>query len=90
MIAALFPWLSLMGAGFVAGILLLVWGFRSGQFSEQDRARFIPLRDNFPQGTRRQARTVMPEIYLLLALMIAMAVFIAVTFGLTLFRQEVV
>ncbi len=86
MITALFPWLSLMGAGFVAGILLLLWGFQSGQFSEQDRARYLPLRDSGPETADKQSRTMMPELYVLLTFMIGMAVLLAVTLGLVAFR----
>ncbi len=42
--AYLFPWIALILGSLVAGIGLFVWACRSGQFSEQGRARYLPLR----------------------------------------------
>lgn len=43
-------WILLIVLGVGLGIWAFMWAMRSGQFSEQDRARFLPLRDEF-QGT---------------------------------------
>ncbi len=40
----LFPWIFLIVGSLVAGIGLFVWACRSGQLSEQGRARYLPLR----------------------------------------------
>ncbi len=42
--AYLFPWIFLILGSLVAGIGLFVWACRSGQLSEQGRARYLPLR----------------------------------------------
>ncbi len=42
--AYLFPWIFLILGSLVAGIGLFVWACRSGQFSDQSRARYLPLR----------------------------------------------
>ena len=42
--AYLFPWIFLIFGSLVAGIGLFVWAYHSGQFSDQGRARFLPLR----------------------------------------------
>lgn len=38
-----FSWLLLMLVGLVASVLLFLWALQSGQFSEQARARYLPL-----------------------------------------------
>ncbi len=47
MVSGLLPWFSLMAAGLVASVALLVWGYRSGQFADQERA------GTFRSGTKR-------------------------------------
>ncbi len=36
-------WLLLMMVGLVASVLLFLWALQSGQFSDQARARYLPL-----------------------------------------------
>ncbi len=43
--AYLFPWIALILGSLAAGIGLFVWACRSGQFSDQGRARYLPLRE---------------------------------------------
>ncbi len=40
----LFPWIFLIFGSLLAGIGLFIWAYQSGQFSEQGRARYLPLR----------------------------------------------
>ena len=42
--AYLFPWIFLILGSLVAGIGLFVWAYHSGQFADQGRARYLPLR----------------------------------------------
>ena len=42
--AYLFPWIFLIFGSLLAGIGLFIWAYHSGQFSDQGRARFLPLR----------------------------------------------
>jgi len=42
--AYLLPWIVLILGSLLAGIGLFVWACRSGQFSEQGRARYLPLK----------------------------------------------
>ena len=62
------PWISLMVASLAAGLVLLVWGLRSGQFSEQERARYLPLRDADAPLSATQPRRITKELYVLLGL----------------------
>jgi cbb3-type cytochrome oxidase maturation protein len=36
-------WLFLVVISLIASIAAFIWGLRSGQFSDQDRARYLPL-----------------------------------------------
>lgn len=36
-------WLIFLGSGLVMAVLTVVWAIRSGQFDDQQRARFLPL-----------------------------------------------
>ncbi len=38
-------WILLIVLGVGLGIWAFMWAIRSGQFAEQERARFLPLRD---------------------------------------------
>ncbi len=40
----LFPWIFLIFGSLAAGIGLFIWAFHEGQFSDQGRARYLPLR----------------------------------------------
>lgn len=41
-------WILLIVVGVGLGIWAFIWAMGSGQFAEQDRARFLPLRDESP------------------------------------------
>ncbi len=41
-------WILLILLGVGLGIWAFIWALRSGQFAEQERARFLPLRDECP------------------------------------------
>ena len=36
-------WLIFFGSGLIMAVLIIVWGIGSGQFDDQQRARFLPL-----------------------------------------------
>jgi cbb3-type cytochrome oxidase maturation protein len=42
--------------GFVISMLVFFWALRNGQFKDQDRARFLPLRDEDETGRSRVSR----------------------------------
>ena len=87
MIFGLLPWFCLMAAGLVASVVLLFWGVRSGQFADQERARYLPLRGEelvMPNlGRRRTAR----EVYALAGFVAAAGIALAVCLGIAIFRQ---
>jgi len=47
-----------MMAGFVLSLLVFFWALNSGQFSDQQRARFLPLED----GVIRSASAKLPIV----------------------------
>jgi nitrogen fixation-related uncharacterized protein len=81
------PWFLLMAAGLVASVLLLFWGFKSGQFAEQDRARYLPLRGSDCMKTENGSKRAVPEVYALVALMAASGLIFALTLGFAIFKQ---
>jgi cbb3-type cytochrome oxidase maturation protein len=45
-----FPfWIILVVFSLTASLAAFLWGLKSGQFADQDRARFLPLGDISPQ-----------------------------------------
>ncbi len=60
-------WIVLIIVTLVASIGLFIWAFRSGQFSEQGRARYLPLREGPPD--LKEAHLPAKELYALLAIM---------------------
>ncbi len=86
MMYGLRPWCLLMAAGLVASVLLIFWGVRSGQFADQERARFLPL-----HGTRREANekpsVFFPEAYAVLALVALTGIVLVLTLILAIMRR---
>jgi len=81
------PWFSLMAAALVAAVVLLVWGHKSGQFAEQERARYLPLADREEAPPERQRGGVAPEIYAMVGLMAVAGAALALSLGFALFKQ---
>jgi len=75
-----------MIAGLVASVALLFWGYRSGQFADQERARYLPLRDEELLPRRKTREGIVREMYPLAALMAALGVVFALALGVALFR----
>jgi nitrogen fixation-related uncharacterized protein len=38
-------WIALTATGIIASIVVFIWAIRTGQFSDQGRARYLPLAD---------------------------------------------
>ena len=75
--AYLFPWIFLILGSLVAGIGLFVWAFRSGQFSDQGRARYLPLRGIDPGTANKGQTSLTKKPYELIVLLTgAIAVFL--------------
>jgi nitrogen fixation-related uncharacterized protein len=59
-------WILLIAAGLLASLGVFFWALRTGQFSEQDRARFLPLSDEFPLPAVENPAKLSREVYALL------------------------
>jgi len=63
-----FPyWMILLVVSLWASILAFVWALRTGQFADQGRARYLPLRDLEPLAPDREPSKITLEIYALTA-----------------------
>ncbi len=58
-----------MLASLVASVLLFIWGTHSGQFAEQPRAAYLPLRDMPADPAPGRPGKVVPEVYVLIGIM---------------------
>ncbi len=87
MLCGLIPWFCLMAAGLVAAVALLVWGYRSGQLAEQERARYLPLRDLEQTFKAVGSVKLSPEVYALAGLIAASIIALALTLGFAVFKQ---
>jgi nitrogen fixation-related uncharacterized protein len=48
--ALLLVWIAFSGVALAGILAVLVWAVRSGQFGDQDRARYLPLESEIPDG----------------------------------------
>ena len=58
-------WILLVGISVWVSLLAFVWGLRTGQFSDQGRARYLPLVDTLP-GTGQGHSKRKVELYVVL------------------------
>ena len=70
-----FPYyIAYMAAGFVISLVVFIWALNSGQFKDQQRARFIPLESDLfsrPLKASRFFRIETVVLFTLLCLMLA-------------------
>lgn len=61
-------WLGLTAAALWVSIAAFMWALQAGQFAEQDRARYLPLRneDLTPPGKDARSSGLSPEVYALM------------------------
>lgn len=84
--AYLLLWTFLMVTSVVMSFAAFFWAVRTGQFSDQARARYLPLIDNLSMTTPvKSSKFLLPVFALCIVLVIGMLV-ILVTVFLVLFR----
>jgi cbb3-type cytochrome oxidase maturation protein len=76
--------IAYMAAGFIISLVVFFWALNSGQFKDQQRARFLPLQNDLqplPAKIPRFARIQTIALFVLVCLCLASAVAV-VTFSL--------
>ena len=63
------PWVFLVLASLGVSLAAFFWGLKSGQFSDQTRARYLPLRDECLSPGLRNPSKPSPEVYLLIGIL---------------------
>lgn len=51
-LAFIFIWAGFLVLGCMAAVLFFLWGMRSGQFGDQERAGYLPLDAGIPEGSK--------------------------------------
>ena len=59
-------WIVLIAAALWVSPAVLIWAIQTGQFADQARARFLPLRDELPQPPVKNPSKLSLEVYALL------------------------
>ena len=74
--------IAYMAAGFVISLVVFFWALNSGQFKDQQRARFLPLQNdlqtkptNVPRFARIQTFALLALVCLCLASAVAVVTF---------------
>ena len=62
-------WIVLVVMSLWVSVVGFIWALKSGQFSDQTRARYLPLRDDFPLPRVKNPARVSFEVYFLLAVL---------------------
>jgi cbb3-type cytochrome oxidase maturation protein len=75
-----FPiWMILVVFSLGISILAFLWGLQSGQFSDQERARFLPLYEASTQPIVSDPAKLPVEVYVLLGIGVMVLVGISVS-----------
>jgi cbb3-type cytochrome oxidase maturation protein len=79
-------WIALTASGILAGISVFLWALKSGQFSDQGRARYLPLSDEVPMAAVKNPSKPTAEVYALLIVIAIGLIAMLTTVILTLMR----
>jgi cbb3-type cytochrome oxidase maturation protein len=61
-------WIILVAFSLWFTLMAFFWGIQSGQFFDQERARFLPLRDAQPQPAVKNPAKMTVEVYVLMSI----------------------
>lgn len=64
----LLHWMMIVGLSLAVSLWVFLWALRTGQFSDQARARYLPLRDQSPHPSSAEEEKRPIEVYVLLAI----------------------
>ena len=79
-------WITLTLIGILVSIIVFFWALRTGQFSDQGRARYLPFRGERTLPVAKNAGKTSLEVYALLAVLGIGVLGLGVTVVMTLFR----
>jgi cbb3-type cytochrome oxidase maturation protein len=79
-------WISLVVISLWISLVAFFWALRNGQFSDQGRARYLPLSDQFPPQPVKHPSKLSFEAYALLSIVILGALGIVGSLVLSLWR----
>ena len=82
------PFVFLIILTLCSGIALFIWAHRSGQFSDQSRARYLPLRGSDLEGMNEDSARDARGPYALLALLASTGAILIFTLLLALFGRN--
>ena len=74
------PWLLLTMVSIGVAFAWFFWGVKNGQFLDQDRARYLPLRDFEPSRAADPGRSIFPKMIVLALLAITAAMMAGVLY----------
>ncbi len=63
-------WVSLVVISLWVSLLAFLWAMKSGQFSDQGRARYLPLAEDFPPCDVKEPSKLTLHSYVMLAVII--------------------
>jgi cbb3-type cytochrome oxidase maturation protein len=58
-------WIILVVISLWVSVVGFIWALKSGQFSDQSRARYLPLRDDYPVPPVKNPAKFSSEVYFL-------------------------
>jgi cbb3-type cytochrome oxidase maturation protein len=78
-------WLSLIATGVGTSIIVFLWALKNGQFSDQGRARYLPLGEELPLRPVEVSKRLPREVYALIIIIALGMLSIASTITLTIY-----
>lgn len=79
-------WMVLVAFSLWISLMAFLWGIQSGQFSDQERARYLPLRGALPQPLVKNPTKRPMEVYVLLSIGIMVLLGLAGSIFLSVYR----
>jgi cbb3-type cytochrome oxidase maturation protein len=78
-------WLSLVATGIGTTIIVFLWALKNGQFSDQGRARYLPLGEEIPLRPVDVSKRLPCEVYASIIIIALGILSIASTITLTIY-----
>lgn len=78
-------WLSLIAVGIGISIMVFLWALKNGQFSDQGRARYLPLGEEISLRPVEVSKRLPREVYALIIIIALGILSIASTITLTIY-----